>query len=187
MRQSESQMDLIWWIPNEFWEHSFKSNPGITLEQQKEFIEIVDQYTIFCVLEGHIGAFGGITGTSKSELMSKTSVVISGEKFLPLKESELSPDARSFLAMMKPMFASMLGQMGESMEFIVFKGNNEAGAQALNPHSEGSFTFNLGNKEFSWRLPLASLLPPKFDPDSDEKFPGNYIYSPYTGKKLITK
>jgi hypothetical protein len=43
----------------------------------------------------------------------------------------------------------------------------------------------LAGTEFKFRLPLGSLLPPKFDPNTHEKFPGNYIYSPYTGSKLV--
>lgn len=187
LRQDKSQMDMIWWIPNEFWEASFKANPVITPEQEKEFIKVVDQYAIFCVMEGTIGAFGGITGTPKDELQAKVSLKVSGTKLSPLDDSELSPDAQNFLQMMKPMFAGMLGQMGQSMEFIVFKGENEDGAKHLNPKSKGSFTLNLGEKEFKWRLPLASLLPPKFDLDTNEEFAGNYIYNPFTGKKLITK
>lgn len=187
LRQNKSQMDLVWWIPNEFWEASFKANPVITPEQQKEFIEVVDNYTIFCVLEGTIGTFGGITGTPKDELQSKMSLVVSGTILIPLDSSELSPDAQNFLQMMKPMFAGMLGQMGQSMEFVVFKGKGEDGLKYLNPKSDGSFTLNLGKKEFKWRLPLASLLPPKFDTDTKEEFPGNYIYNPFTGKKLSTK
>ena len=32
-----------------------------------------------------------------------------------------------------------------------------------------------------------SLLPPKFDQDTGEKFPGNYLFNPYTGRKLATQ
>ena len=187
LRQDQNQIDMVWWIPNEFWEASFKANPVITPEQQEEFIKVVDQYSIFCVMEGTIGAFGGITGTPKEELQAKVSLKVSGTKLSLLDDSELSPDAQNFLQMMKPMLAGMLGQMGQSMEFIVFKGNNKDGAKHLNPKSKGSFTLILGEKEFKWRLPLASLLPPKFDPDTSDEFPGNYIYNPFTGKKLITK
>jgi hypothetical protein len=187
LRQDKSKLDLVWWIPNEFWEYSFKKNPVITPEQQKEFIAVVDKYTIFCIMEGSIGVFGGITGTPKDELQTKVSLAILDTKLKPLSDSELSPDAQNFLQMMKPMFSSMLGQMGQSMEFIVFNGKHDGGEKYLNPKFNGSFVLNLGEKQFSWRLPLASLLPPRFDADTNEEFPGNYIYNPFTGKKLITK
>ena len=87
LRQDKSNLDMVWWIPNEFWEASFKANPVITPEQQKKFIKVVDQYSIFCILEGTIGAFGGITGTPKNELQSKVSLDVSGMKLLPLVHS----------------------------------------------------------------------------------------------------
>ena len=45
----------------------------------------------------------------------------------------------------------------------------------------------LGDATYRWRLPLGSLLPPRYDAKTGEKFSGNYLYSPFTGKELTTK
>ena len=37
---------------------------------------------------------------------------------------------------------------------------------------------------FIWWIPLGSLLPPKYDSETGEKFPGNYNYNPFTGIRL---
>ena len=44
----------------------------------------------------------------------------------------------------------------------------------------------VAEKVFRYRLPLGSVLPPRFDPNTEETFPGNYNYSPFTGAKLTT-
>jgi len=185
-RHDKSQVDMIWWIPSEYWQAAFKANPVITPEQQTEFIRVVDDYLVLCVLEGTIGPFGGISGTAKEQLLAKTSAVVDGHTLKPLADEELSNDARNFFQMMKPMFANMMGQIGQGMEFVVFKGKNEEGRKYVNPVQKGFLTVRLGDKEFKYRLPLGCFLPPKYDPKTGEEFPGNYIYSPFTGTELQT-
>ena len=70
---------------------------------------------------------------------------------------------------------------------MVFKGKDEKGTRYLNPRKIGKFSVHLKDKSFNWRLPLASLLQPKIDPETKEAFPGDYNYNPYTGNKLINK
>ena len=88
--------------------------------------------------------------------------------------------------MMQPVMAQMLGQFGQGMQFYCFPGRDDQNqpptrsqkARILHGHASS-------NKDYQWRLPLGSLLPNKFDPQSHEEFPGNYIYNPFTGAKLI--
>ncbi len=72
------------------------------------------------------------------------------------------------------------------MHFIVFAGRNAQGQRYADPTRPGILIVNLGPKEFQWRLPLGCLLPSEYDAKTGEEFPGNYVYSPFTGAKLAT-
>jgi hypothetical protein len=185
-RQSKSDIDMVWWIPNEYWEVSLKTDARMTPEAQKEFIGVIDKYLVFAVLEGRIGLGGSLTGTSKEELEGKITVLVQGKKLTPLPETELSDDARNFFQMMRPLLGKMLGQFGQGMHFVVFQGKNAKGERHADPNEQGFLTLNLAEKEFKWRLPLGCFLPSKYDPKTGEDFPGNYEYSPFTGTKLVT-
>lgn len=37
------------------------------------------------------------------------------------------------------------------------------------------------------QAPLGSLLPPMIDPQTNEEFPGDFLYNPYSGGKLRTR
>lgn len=185
--QDKRNLDMVWWIPNEYWENTFKASPTLTAEKQKEFITVVDDYIIFAVLEGKIGMVGGMTATSRENLLPKITVDVKGKTLTPLLDDELSDDLQNLLDLMKPMFANMLGQVGQGMEFVVFEGKDEKGVRYADPLADGFLTLNLSKKEFKWRLPLGCFMPPKYDPATAEDFPGNYNFSPYTGAKLVTE
>jgi hypothetical protein len=55
------------------------------------------------------------------------------------------------------------------------------------PLEPGAFQFSVYEQTVHWRKPLASLLPPKLDPKTQEEFPGKYYYNPSTGGKLSVK
>ena len=103
-----------------------------------------------------------------------------------LPASQIKPDALNFFAMMKPMFAGMLGQFGQGMEFIIYPSKQDQDL-ILDPRREGAFTLKLYGHPFKWRLPLNALIPAKVDPKSGEEFPGSYRFNPFTGEKLVTK
>lgn len=186
--QGANSFRLIWWIPTEYWKESFRNAPNMTDGQKESFYKAVDDYIVLSVIDAKTTNFGSIVPSSRAEIISKLSLLIGPGKLMKsLPDTEVSNDARNLFAMMKPVMANMLGQFGQGMEFICFKGFDSKGRRLLEPMGNTSFSAKLGDAMFKWRLPLGSLLPPKYDPQTEEKFPGNYIYNPFTGSKLLRK
>ena len=177
---------MAWWIPSEFWEVTLGQDPSLTAEKKKEIIAVLDDYTVFVVSHSTIGVFGGMTNAPRKEIEKNISLVVDGNELLPLRNDEMSSDASSLYAMMKPMMAQMLGQFGQGMEFFVYR-NERKGQLIIDPKKEGSFYFECFGEQYDWRLPLGSLLPPKFDLETGQTFPGNYKFNPYTGAELSVK
>ena len=69
----------------------------------------------------------------------------------------------------------------QSVRPVVLGDNRTAG---LDPRKKGSFNYKVGAETYHWRLPLGSLLEPKKDDSTGDEFPGDFLYNPYTGKKL---
>jgi len=187
VEQGEKTFRLVWWIPTEYWKESFRELPGVTEDQKREFYEAVGDYIVLSVIDAKTTAFGSLIPTPKEGIVSMLSLTIGqGKVMKPLSDSEVSSNARNLFAMMKPVLSSMLGQFGQGMEFICFRNINPEGKKLLDPLGNGSFSVSLGNSAYRWRLPLGSLLSPKYDPQTGEEFPGNYIYNPFTGSMLGT-
>lgn len=188
MSQDQHAFRLVWWIPTEYWQESFRKMPNVTEDKKQEFYNMVDDYIVVCVVDAKLSTFGSVIPTPRDQIISNLSLSIDqGEQMKPLEETQLSSDAKLLFAMMKPLVANALGQFGKGMEFFCFKGVDSAGKKLIDPRGEGSLSMNLADSVFKWRLPLGSLLPLKYDPQTGEEFPGNYIYNPFTGNKLESR
>lgn len=182
MKQEGTTLNMVWWIPSAFWEETLKEQ--MTGPQRKEFLSVLEEYSVFAVVNADTGVFGGMTPKPRAEIEANTELRVGGSVLPVLQMDQLGADAKNFFTMMKPMMSQMLGQMGEGMEFLVYP-NKRDGELIIDPLKEGSFTYKSFDDVFHWRLPLGSLLPPRYDAASGEAFPGNYVFNPYTGAKLI--
>lgn len=186
LNQEGQTTNMVWWIPVEFWEETLKQNPALTEEQRHEFVNALDQYSAFVTVDMTVGVFGGVTHKSREEVLANIELNVDEEIIEPIPTDELTPDAANFFNMMKPMMSQMMGALGEGMHFIVYP-NYKDGVKIIDPTSEGSFEYTSFGISHKWRLPLGSLLPPMLDKETNETFPGNYKFNPFTGSKLETK
>jgi hypothetical protein len=185
MSQKADEITLVWWIPEEYWQVSFARDPNMTVAQAEEFIKVLRPYTVIVVVDGKIGAFGGITYKSEATIRAGIELKDSkGTRYRPLSEDKIDANTKNFLSMMRPVFANILGPMGQNMHFFLFPSKNKEGQKIADAKKEGTFSVKVGEREFRWRLPLGSLLPPKICPICRERLSGAYKFCPWDGTKL---
>jgi len=180
------KFQMIWWIPTEYWNESFKNAP-MTAEQKDAFKQALDDYLIVAVIDGKILPVTGLKAQSEDHILKNIAIQIGeDEPLTPLSQDEMSDEAQTILVIMKPVFGKMLGDFGKGMELVCFQGKDAAGKRLINPRENGHLRVTYSGKDYNWRLPLSSMLPPKYDAKSGEKFPGNYKFNPFTGEQLTT-
>jgi len=180
-----NKMQLIWWLPEEYWNAFLKEDKTMTEEGKEEFLKVLRPYILFAIVDGKIGPFGSITYKAEADIRNGLRLKDSkGNYFRPLSEDQIDADTRSFLAMFKPYMVNIIGTMGENMHFFVFPGKNDKGQRIVEPKKKGEFTILLSADEYKWRLPLSSLIPPKICPKCKEKCSGAWNYCPWCGTKL---
>lgn len=185
MSQSAKEMTLVWWVPEEFWRVSFERDPNITATQTEEFLKILRRYMLIIAIDGKVGAFGGITYKPKTTIENDIQVIDrQGTYYRPFSDENMDADIKNFLLMIKPILANMLGPIGENMHFFLFPPKNEKGEDIAVAKREGTFSVKLDKREFKWRLPLGSLLPPKVCPVDGEKLNGAWKFCPWHGVEL---
>ena len=151
--------------------------------------ELVVGHAVFFVAEGEMGLVGMGGFKTRTDLLQSTALVVNdGARISPAPDSAIHPDLRVFLEMMKPVMKSQLGNFGDAMEAIVFRIPLTEGQDILlSGGSKGRIRIAISGEEFAWRLPLGSLLPPAMDSETGEQFPGNFLFNPFTGRKLVVR
>ena len=183
--QGPEQLTLVWWIPSDFWRASMAQNPNLTGEQIDHLVQLLDDYAIFAVVAGKIGPLGGFSARPSDDLRANVALTVGGTPRPIALDANLNADTRNFIAMMKPMIANMLGQLGQSFEFFVYP-NAKGDATRLDPKKPGQFVYTVFDQAFEWKLPIGSFLPDMVDAKTGQAFPGDYVFNPYTGDRLKT-
>jgi len=179
-------MMIVWWVPTAFWRESMENDTNLAPEGKAKMLAVLDQYTVFFVARESIGLGGSIDATSREDLLSNSSLEIDGQVVAPLAPADIKPGGQAILAVIKPTLSNMLGAFGQGLQMILYP-SAHGDQRLLDPLKSGSFSFKLYDKNFKWRLPLGSLLPPMIDPRTSEEFPGDYNFNPYSGDKLRVK
>jgi hypothetical protein len=183
MTQDKGQMTMVWWLPQAFWETSLDANTSLSPEGRAQTLKALEDYTMFVLVHAKTG-IGGITdASSREDMLLNSTFEVGGETIKPLHGDSISSGASVIIGAFKPVLTHMLGQFGEILQIIVYPSKKD-GKLILDPRATGSFTYTLFDQTYRWRLPLGSLMPPKFDRKTKEQFPGNYDFNPYTGAKL---
>ncbi len=175
---------LVWWMPQEYWE-AVLSEESTPASEKAASLQPIRPYIILGVADGAIGAYGGISYRSKAEIERDVSVKDAQAKLVrPYPEDQVNADAKSLLAIMKPILENTIGEMGKNMHFFFFPVQDEKGQPIVDAKKEGVFVVMVGQEEFRWRLPLGALLPPKACPQCGEVLSGAYQFCPWDGTRL---
>jgi hypothetical protein len=110
-----------------------------------------------------------------------------GRSYEPLTDDKISPDAKNFVQMIRPVLANLMGPMGENFRFFLFPARDSSGVEIADAASDNDFNVQLGEKDFRWRLPLGSLISKKVCPEDGELLSGAWTFCPWHGTKLKTQ
>jgi TonB family protein len=188
MLDSSGQLIMVWWIPEQIWQAASKQSSTPGTGPAEDLLKVMRRYTLIAVLDGQTSPLGGIT--FKSEDLVRNSVTVRdarGASYTPFRNDELELDMKIMLQAFKPKLTNLIGPVGQNLHFLVFPSQSKDGRPIADAKSEGAFDVVVAGKEFKYLLPLGSVLPPKYDPKTGDKFPGNYNYNPLTGTKLVTE
>jgi len=183
--QKPDQVTLLWWIPTEFWKLSMAADATVTNEQIDEIIKLTGSYTLFIVVDARMGSFGGLTYKTEQNIRDSIAIKdMKGRIYKPLSKNSIDPDTNNFLKMIKPILEEMLGSMGQNMHFVLFPSKSDHGEPIIESKNKGKFSVLLGNEEFTWKLPLDSLISVKTCPRCSEICKGSWEYCAWCGTKL---
>ena len=179
------EVNVLLWLPEEFWKVSAASNPNASQSQVDVIIKVVHPYCIVGVSSGKVGPFAAVIYRTEAEVRGLIELKDNeGNTYPPLAEDLLDPSLPAFLGLLKPALVRTAGSVAQNMHFYVFPGSTKGGTRVCDAMKEGACEVDLGERVFKWRLPLGSLLPKQKCPVCGETLSGAYKFCPYDGTKL---
>ncbi|WP_141456057.1 hypothetical protein [Pseudoxanthomonas sp. z9] len=179
------RMEMVWWIPPEYWQISVAQNKGTDPETTADLGRMFGDYNIVAVVQGTVASDMEYRFTPESDVRDSTVLIAPDGRVLSVvAEDKVPARLAATLAFLRPILANSIGPLGKSMYFLVFPGNDAAGKRLADPLGDGHLRVKTSSKTHDFRLPLGSLLPDKRDAASGESFPGDFLYNPYTGRQL---
>lgn len=174
---------MVIWYPLEFWD-MVKEQSRIPESYVSMIKEEMKHYLMFCVAD-YTQGISGLKFATEEEVRKKVTLTdSSGKVYHPVPEEDISSSAAVLVNSMKPVMGQMLGQFGEGMVILLFKAEQEGENPVISVAKPNRFTLNFGQKDFVFKLPLGSALPPKTCPVDKEPMKGNWNYCPEHGVKL---
>jgi hypothetical protein len=110
-----------------------------------------------------------------------------GVVYEPIPPGEGGPFAEVYSAMWEKALKPQYGPAGEGTHLFIFNAYDDEGRMIADALEQGYFTVLVGDLEFTWELPLRSLLPPKPCPACGRELSGAFNYCPYDGTELGTQ
>lgn len=185
--QSAESVDLVWWIPKEFWAAALSQGDKVDAKTTREFVDLFSKYTVVAAVQADLGPLGVDKFTSEEDLRAALRIYdAAGNSYAPIAADKLDAKLTILIQIMRPMFNNILGQIGNNLQFFAFPAKTGDGDPIVDPLGTGTFLIKLDKDDYTFRLPLGSLLAPRHDQATGETFPGSYLFNPYTGAALQT-
>jgi hypothetical protein len=189
-QQSPNQpgyVGIVWWIPTEYWVISAERG-GMSEERAQQRYLPLKKYTVVAVAIGKIG-IGTVNWLPETQIRDNVLLRDSLGNSYPAVQ-KLDGDAEGLAGILKPVFANILGKMGENILLLFFPASNKMAKSIADPLAEGNFSIVISKAVYGkedileWKLPLTTLSPPKYCPLGKERVQANWKYCPWHGVKL---
>jgi len=97
------ELNVVWWLPEEFWTTSIAANANVKPAQIQMFTKFVHPYFIVGVVSGKIVTFGPPTYRTEAEIRSLIKVKDSdGTVYPPLATDKVAASVPALEALMRP-------------------------------------------------------------------------------------
>lgn len=190
MAGDNDELDLIWWIPLEYWEASFRQDPQLTAVQADQILAVLKDYSIIAVVQANVSPFGAFRFFEKQEVMDGLKVeainAVGNGQTIPHTQAA-NADVRLLLDQMRPILAQAMGNMGENFYFFPVPATGDNQQRILSPYEAGKLRVTLGRENadsvLEIDMPIDALFIPRMCPNGQPAHV-SWAFCPWSGAEL---
>ena len=184
-------LDLVWWIPVEFWEAVLAQDPSVTQAQVDDMMGVMRPYFLIVVVQADISPFGAFNFLEEPRIRRGLEVSYtdaSGRRSALAVLPTTNNDFELLLQQLGPVLANAMGNLGQNFNFYAFSAVDDDGNRIASPYDSGSINVRLNAREgsptvFSFEAPLDSLYVPRICPNGKPAHI-SWNYCPWDGTRL---
>jgi len=192
-RGGDDEMNLVWWIPHEFWQATMGSDESMSDAETQMMLDELSDYCIFGVVRAHIGEYGSFDFVDEADVLSNLTIWhldADGERTILSLSENVSDGAAALLGALKPILAAAMGPLGNHFHLFVFDDVDEDGNRIISPYEDGEVWValtsvgQLGTVKMKIATPLNSLFVPPVCDDCGELMNITWNFCPWCGAEL---
>lgn len=174
---------MAFWTPVEYF---MLSSPN-DVQGSKMLAETLRGYTMMLVLNADKSGVVIKPRPSEETLRNCSLQINDGPLLKPVADKDLSEDLRMLKGLLRPIFKNIIGDVGASFEFVLFRTADTKGNTNVDILKPGKLRLLTSGSSYEFKTPLAGAMPTMIDAQTGEEFPGTFRFSPFTGTVLKPK
>jgi len=184
MDQEGRGLAFVWWVPTEFWIVAMKQDPKNTPDAIEQVQKAFEEYILLGVVEGVQTPLGAFDFAPRESVISRLHVRADGVEFHTVKKAK--KDAQLVVDLMKPLLASMMGELGSQFHLVIFSSDKRRPPSGYDPVTVRvvlEATKDTKERLFEFVGPLDALHVPRSCPN-DKEAHISWKFCPWDGTKL---
>ncbi len=179
---------MVLWLNEEWWQALLQGHKEVPTESKNTILTTMGRYDVLAVIDLINDSGYAFKYTDRKTILNYVKMMDKyGGTIKPYSEEEYEISLTQILNILKPMLQSYMGNMASHIEFIVYPAWESATNRYFDPYKSGSFHLKYNSIDHFIRLPLGSLLKPKWCKKCKEMRNGSWTYCPYDGSLLEEK
>ncbi len=188
-------VDVIWWIPQEYWAAAFAQDASLTPEARAALTAALSKYSMLAVVQADISALGQFSFYDRPKVAGALEIEVESPagtlKLQPVEavDAEVAP----LIAVLSPLLTAAMGNLGANMHFFVLNDRSLSNPGALDrrvidPYERNTIRVALKTSAGE-RLaalietPVNALFVPRMCPDGRPAHV-SWKFCPWNGERL---
>lgn len=188
---SSDHMNLVWWIPYEFWQATFLKDNTMAAANRDQILSSLKPYSIIAICQADISYTGAFKFYSKEEIRNHLDLMIKkddGREYKISPIDNINADLKMLLDIFTPILSAAMGNMGKNFHFYVLKDISATGIREIDPYSTSILKVGLSRRDgkrlnTAIEMPLNALFVPRLC-SNGKKAHVTWKFCPWTGNKL---
>ncbi len=186
-------MNIVWWVPSEFWKASAAQDKTLTPDERKQLGEAFDPYVVLAIVRTDINSLGAFRFHNKVSVqrdLRVTYVDAKGVEKALAHSDKVNVSVKNIFGFMRPMLGGAMGEMGKNFHFFVFRNSDSKGKQIVSPYLKGTLVVELKKTPreaggiIRFECPLNSLHVPRECAKCRKKAHISWNFCPWCGLAL---